>query len=136
MSKEMTIGTLSRHVGLKSETLRYYERLGLIMPKRRTDSNYRMYDNLALRRLKFIRRSQALGFTLADIGELLSLSEKPGADMIEVKQLATQKIQDIDNKLSDLKKMKQGLMTLSEECPGHGPTSECPILNALLAEGH
>lgn len=134
MPTEMTIGTLSRQVGLKSETLRYYERLGLIRPKRRTDSNYRLYDNRSLRRLTFIRRAQALGFSLADIGELLSLSEQPGADMKEVKKLAVQRIQDIDAKISDLRKMKQGLMKLSDKCPGHGSTAECPILNTLLAE--
>lgn len=134
MPKEMTIGMLSRQVGLKSETLRYYERLGLITPKRRTDSNYRLYDYRSLRRLTFIRRAHALGFSLADIGELLSLSERPGADMREVKELAVQKMQDIHAKINDLRKMKQGLMNLSDQCPGKGSTAECPILNTLLAE--
>ena len=134
MQDAMTIGALSRQVGLKPETLRYYERLGLIEPRARTDSNYRLYGELALRRLRFIRRAQAFGFSLGEIGELLSLSERSEADMQAVRELTVQKIQDIERKIVDLERMKSGLASLAAKCPGHGSTAECPILNTLLGD--
>lgn len=134
MKGDLTIGALANEVGLAAETLRYYERLGLIEPSRRTAANYRLYNAAAARRLRFIRRAQALGFSLAEIGELLSLHEHPDADMGDVKQMAEHKIADIDEKMADLARMKAGLETLAERCPGHGSTAECPILSTLLQE--
>ncbi len=134
MRNDMTIGSLADQIGLKPETLRYYERLGLIAPSGRTESNYRVYDGKAKRRLQFIRRAQALGFSLSDIAGLLSLHERPEADMGEVKQLAERKIAEIEMKITDLERMKAGLSALSQRCPGHGSTAGCPILNALLTE--
>lgn len=132
----MTIGALARREGLAPETLRYYERLGLITPSRRSASNYRLYGLEAGCRLRFIRRAQALGFSLADIGELLSLHARPENDMGPIKQLAENKMADIEAKIADLQRMKSGLAALSQQCPGHGPTAECPILSALLREDH
>lgn len=134
MATNLTIGTLARKEGLATETLRYYERLGLIEPSHRTAANYRLYDGVAVRRLRFIRRAQALGFSLAEIGELLSLHQQPESDMGVVKQLAEHKIADIEEKIGDLQKMKAGLETLADHCPGHGPNAECPILATLLKE--
>lgn len=134
MTGNLTIGALARKEGLATETLRYYERLGLIEPSRRTAANYRLYDNTAVRRLRFIRRAQALGFSLSEIGELLSLHQQPGADMGAVKQLAEHKITDIEEKIADLEKMKAGLEALTDHCPGHGPSAECPILVTLLKD--
>ncbi len=134
MDKLVTIGALARTEQLAPETLRYYERVGLIEPARRTASNYRLYGPEARRRLRFIRRAQALGFSLAEIGELLSLHARPEADMGEVKALADEKIADIERKIRDLERMKAGLEGLAEQCPGHGSTAECPILGALLSE--
>lgn len=134
MATNLTIGTLARMEGLAAETLRYYERLGLIEPSQRTSANYRLYDDTAIRRLRFIRRAQALGFSLAEIGELLSLHQQPESDMGSVKQLAEHKIADIEEKIADLTKMKAGLEALADHCPGHGPSSECPILVTLLKE--
>lgn len=132
MHTNLTIGALARSEGLAAETLRYYERLGLIEPSGRTASNYRLYDMTAVRRLRFIRRAQALGFSLAEIGELLSMHAQPEADMGGVKRLAEHKIADIEEKMADLGRMKAGLEALTERCPGHGPTAECPILSTLL----
>lgn len=134
MSEHFTIGALARQEGVAPETLRYYERLGLVEPFQRTVSNYRLYDAEAVRRLRFIRRAQALGFSLAEIGELLSLHTRPEADMSAVKQLAQDKIADIESRIADLQRMKAGLAALSERCPGHGSTAQCPILNALTVE--
>lgn len=134
MDMDLSIGALARSEGLATETLRYYERLGLIEPARRTASNYRVYDAAAVRRLRFIRRAQALGFSLAEIRELLSLHAHPEADMGGVKELAEHKIADIEAKMADLARMKAGLEALAERCPGHGSTAECPILATLLED--
>lgn len=136
MADGFTIGVLAKKEGLATETLRYYERQGLIAPSRRSASNYRLYDLTSVRRLRFIRRAQTLGFSLAEIGELLSLHQQPAADMGAVKALAQTRIADIEARIADLERMKTGLTALSAQCPGHGDTAGCPILNALLQESH
>ncbi|AOU98835.1 heavy metal-responsive transcriptional regulator [Acidihalobacter yilgarnensis] len=134
MPDEMSIGTLAERAGLTAETLRYYERRGLIEPSRRTAANYRLYDEMAASRLRFIRRAQALGFSLGEIAQLLSLHAYPESDMHEVKVLAQNKIREIDLKITDLQRMRHGLEVLTEQCPGRGSTADCPILGALLEE--
>jgi MerR family copper efflux transcriptional regulator len=135
MTEAMTIGVLANQVGLTAETLRYYERLGLIAPSQRTASNYRLYGEEAAQRLHFIRRAQVLGFSLNEIAQLLSLHSQPESDMAEVKALAEAKIRDIQTKIDDLERMQKGLAVLTESCPGHGSTENCPILGALLNHG-
>ena len=127
----MTIGRLARDIGIGAGTLRYYERLGLLAPAERTASGYRMYGEAAARRLRFIRRAQALGFTLEEVAELLKLSDNPRASAREVKKATQGKIADIDERIAALQRMRQGLATLEAHCSGHGPTGECPILAAL-----
>ena len=130
--QNLTIGKLARQAGLGVETLRYYERRGLIEPERRTDSGYRLYHADARQRLRFIRRAQALGFSLDEVAELLSLSDRPEKSAAEVKQLARAKIADIETRILDLERMKSALSELEVQCPGHaGTTAECPILAAL-----
>lgn len=131
---ELTIGRLAKQTGLATETLRYYERRGLIAPHQRTASGYRLYRTEAFRRLRFIRRAQALGFSLDEIAELLALSDDPGQSAAAVKQFTQAKIDDIESRIRDLERMKQGLTALEQRCPGHGSTRECPILAALNAE--
>ncbi len=126
-----TIGKLAKQSGVGAGTLRYYERLGLIVPPQRTAAGYRMYRADAAQRLRFIRRAQTLGFSLEQIAELLALSDNPGAGAAEVKRLTREKIADIEARIRDLERMKQGLKTLEERCPGHGSTANCPILAAL-----
>ncbi len=130
-SSQLTIGELAQRAQLGAETLRYYERLGLLAPTQRTASGYRLYAPQAIERLDFIRRAQALGFSLAQIGELLALHARPEADMGAVRTLAAQRLAEIDAKMDDLQRMKKGLQTLLDACPGHGPTAQCPILGAL-----
>lgn len=127
----LTIGALARAAGLAAETLRHYERLGLLQPAARTASGYRLYTADQLPRLDFIRRAQALGFSLADIGELLALHARPEADMGAVRAIAEQRLADIDAKIDDLQRLRRGLQALLAACPGHGPNRDCPILAAL-----
>ncbi|WP_322629887.1 heavy metal-responsive transcriptional regulator [Halothiobacillus sp.] len=134
MDANISIGALAQKAGVATETLRYYERLGLIAPKRRTAANYRVYDTTTTHRLTFIRQAQSLGFSLTEISELLALHGRPMADMAEVKQLTETKIADIDQKITHLQRIKSGLEAINTLCPGHGPTTECPILNALINE--
>lgn len=134
--ENLTIGKLARQAKVGVETLRYYERRGLIEPQCRTDAGYRLYDDDARQRLQFIRRAQTLGFSLAEVAELLSLSAQPAASAAEVKRLARTKIDDIEARIRDLERMKTALSELEDRCPGHaGTTAECPILAALNQNG-
>ena len=131
-----TIGKLAKQTNVGVETLRYYERRGLIEPQRRTDSGYRLYDDDARLRLQFIRRAQTLGFSLDEIAELLSLSNQPTASAADVKRLARAKIDDIEARIRDLERMKTALSALEDQCPGHaGTIAQCPILAALSQNG-
>lgn len=129
-----TIGRLAKQTGIATETLRYYEKRGLIEPAQRTASGYRLYEPMAARRLHFIRRAQALGFSLHEIGELLALSDDPGKNATEVKNLTRVKVADIEARIQDLERMKAGLIALYQACPGRGSTHDCPILSALNSE--
>ncbi len=132
----ITIGKLAKQSGLGAGALRYYERLGLITPMQRTAAGYRIYHADAAQRLRFIRRVQALGFSLDQILELLLLSDNPNASAAEVKQLTREKIADIEARIRDLKRMKQELEALEERCHGQGSTADCPILVALNQGEH
>jgi Cu(I)-responsive transcriptional regulator len=128
----ITIGKLAKQAGMGVETLRYYERRGLITPRHRTQAGYRLYEPDAIRRLRFIRRAQTLGFTLEEIGDLLAFSDDPDASAGDVKAMTQAKVEDIDRRILDLERMKQALVGLAEGCPGHRATTvDCPILAAL-----
>jgi MerR family copper efflux transcriptional regulator len=131
---KFTIGKLAAQTGLAVETLRYYERRGLMVPSQRTAAGYRLYGFEAKRRLRFIRRAKDLGFSLDEIAELLSLSDHPERAAAEVKSLVQAKIGDIDHRIRDLERMKRGLASFDALCHGTGPTAECPILAALNQE--
>jgi len=128
----LTIGNLAKQASMTVETIRYYEHRGLITPQQRTPAGYRLYLPDALPRLRFIRRAQSLGFSLDEISDLLSLSDKPTESAKEVKKITQSRISDIEARLRDLKRMKQALSTLEKRCTGHRiSTVECPILAAL-----
>jgi DNA-binding transcriptional MerR regulator len=131
---DFTIGQLAQRAELATETLRHYERLGLIEPSRRSPSNYRVYDARALRRLRFIRRAQALGFSLPEIRQLLDLHRQGEGDMAQVRGIAEQRLRQIEQRMADLQRLRAGLEQLIEACPGHGALGECPILGALCSE--
>ena len=126
------IGTLAKRAGVGIDTVRYYERAGLLAPSRRLASGYRRYTALELSRLRFIRRAQALGFTLNEVRDLLTLSAK--RDVARVKRSAQSKLEDVDKKIAALQKIREGLATLVAACPGHGRAADCPILQALGGE--
>jgi len=132
--KMITRGKLARRAGVNIETIRYYEQRGLIPEPPRTTSGYRQYTEDYVERIRFIKRAQELGFTLSEIKELLSLRVDPETDRGEVKQRAATKIVDIEKKISDLERMKNQLTRLVISCSGRGPTSECPILEAIESE--
>jgi len=131
----LTIGKVAKRAGLGIETVRFYEREGLIEPPKRTEANYRVYPQRDIVRLRFIKRAKILGFTLKEIKELLSLRQDPSASKEDVKRQTEAKIADIEEKIRDLTRIKQTLEMLAECCDGRGPTSDCPILEALES-GH
>ena len=127
----LTIGQLAKGAGVGVETVRFYERQGLLAEPDRRPSGYRQYDEGVIDRLRFIRRAKELGFTLNEIKELLSLRLDPETTCAGVKQRAETKIADIEEKMRSLRRMKKALVKLTESCGGRGPVDECPILEAL-----
>jgi len=130
----MTIGQVAKHAGVGVETVRFYERTGLLDAPPRRASGYRQYAPDVVRRIQFIQRAKDLGFSLREISELLSLRVAPDTTCAEVKQRAEAKIADIEAKLSDLQRMQEALVHLAAACSGSGPTSHCPILDALESQ--
>lgn len=126
------IGAVAKQAGVGIDTVRYYERAGLIAPPARLASGYRRYGEVDVARLRFIKRAQALGFTLKEIRGLLALSAQ--RDVSRVKRSAQAKLEDVEDKLQALTRIRDGLKTLIAACPGHGRASECPILRALTGE--
>jgi Cu(I)-responsive transcriptional regulator len=127
----MNIGQLARQAGVPIDTVRYYERQHLLPTARRSAGGYRVFDPGDLTRLQFIRRAKALGFTLEEIGELLSLSDQRGQDMAQVRETAVHKLADIQQRITELQRMHAALEQLVDACPGHGDLQQCPILAAL-----
>ncbi len=130
----LTIGKLAKRVGVSTDTIRFYERCGLIETAARSESNYRLYSEDDALRLRFIRRAKSLGFTLAEIGELLVLSSDPAATKADIKARATKKIDKIRHRIRDLTRIQAGLEQLVAQCDGHGSVDDCPILEALSGE--
>jgi len=130
--QELGIGELAKRAGVGIDTVRYYERSGLLAPHTRSPSGYRRYRDLEVARLRFIRRAQALGFTLAEIKSLLKLSAQ--RNVAQVKRSAQAKLEDVDRRIQELQRVRDGLAELITKCPGHGRAEDCPILRALGAE--
>jgi MerR family mercuric resistance operon transcriptional regulator len=131
----ITIGEVARRAGVNVETIRFYEREGLIAQPPRGRSGYRQYPADAVRRIQFIRQAKVLGFTLQEIADLLSLRVVPGSSCDAVRATATAKIADIDERISELERIRTALKELTEACIDRGPTGECPILEALDRAG-
>ena len=127
----LTIGQLAQRAGVGVETVRFYEREGLISEPPRRPSGYRDYPTEAVTRIVFIRRAKELGFSLKEIGELLDLRVRPRRNCSLVKRSADAKIVDIDDKIAALRRMRQGLVRLTKACEERTPTKECPILASL-----
>jgi MerR family copper efflux transcriptional regulator len=126
------IGQLAKRGGVGIDTVRYYERNGLLAPHTRLASGYRRYGELELARLRFIRRAQGLGFTLREVKELLALSAQ--RDVGRVKRSAQTKLLDVEARIAAFARVRDGLAKLIAACPGHGRAADCPILQALTDE--
>lgn len=127
----LTIGKVAKQAGVGIETIRFYERERLIAEPPRRESGYRQYPPQVVDRIRFIKRAKALGFSLREIRELLSLRARPSAGCADVLKRARKKIDDIDARIRSLQAMRQALSKLMSECAGRGPVSKCPILDAL-----
>ena len=130
----MKIGEFAQHPAVGIDTVRYYERQGLLAPPLRLVSGYRTYGGDDITRLRFVRRAKALGFKLGEIRELLALSDHRGGDMAGLNAAAREKLADVEVRLAELGRMRDGLRTLVASCPGEGALARCPILHALSGE--
>ena len=128
--KHLTIGKLAEATDTKVETVRYYERAGLIAPPARTEGNYRSYRQEDLERLRFIRRTRDLGFSLDEVRALLDLAGQPDRDCGSVNAMARQHLEEIDRKIADLTALRRELSGVIASCAG-GTVAECRILGAF-----
>lgn len=131
----LTISEVARRARVAPDTVRYYEREGLLDRPARTSSGYRQYSVAVVARLRFIRQAKELGFSLTEVRELLALRVGARRSCAEVKARAERKIADVDRRVAQLKRVRKALSILVAACRGRGPTSQCPILDALEAEG-
>lgn len=131
MTNPLTAGKAAREAGVNVETLRYYERRGLLPRPVRSASNYRLYTPETIRMLRFIKRAQELGFSLTEISGLLRLRGSPAARGKDVRSRALAKVREIDRRLSSLRDIRNALLKMARTCPGKGPLSSCPIMHAM-----
>lgn len=127
----LTIGEMAKRAGVNRETVRYYERRRLLPRPARLVSGYRVFSDDALRRLKFIRHAKALGFSLAEVRELLGLRVNSPDSCDRVRERTQAKIDDIERKIRALQQMKSVLFELVAACAQRGRTNDCPILESL-----
>lgn len=131
----MTRGELARSGQVNPETIRYYERSGLLPLAERSESGYRMFSPAAAQRIRFIKRAQAVGFSLDEIRTLLDLKFGEDATCGDVRGMVDAKISDIDAKIAALQAMRDELTVLFDDCPGGDvPTDACPILESFTHE--
>ncbi|HDR3890121.1 TPA: Hg(II)-responsive transcriptional regulator [Bacillus cereus] len=129
---QFRIGELADKCSVNKETIRYYERVGLIPEPIRTDSGYRMYPKEAIDRLQFIKRMQELGFTLNEIDKLLGVVDRNEAKCLDMYDFTVMKLENIQHKIQDLKKIERMLIDLKERCPEDKEIYECPIIETLM----
>ena len=127
----LTTGELARRGGINLESIRFYEKQGLLPKPPRTHSGYRVFPPDAVRLVRFIKRAQELGFSLKEIKELLALRLDPDTSCADVRRRAEEKLTDIARRIQDLQRMERTLSRLAASCPGRGATSDCPILETL-----
>lgn len=124
-------GELAKRTGCHLETIRYYEKAGLMPKPARTESGHRVYDREQERRLRFILRSRELGFTIEELKGLLNLVDREALSCGEMYDLTRSHIADIRQKIADLRKLEKTLSQISDKC-ARGDTPECPIVDALF----
>ena len=126
----MKIGELARVTGTNAETIRYYERIELLLKPDRTEGNYRDYAPHHVERLNFVRHARGLGFDIADIRSLLDLAEHPDRDCAEADRIATGHLTAVDAKIGRLEQLRSELTRMIQQCRG-GQISDCRIMEAL-----
>ncbi|AEG31185.1 heavy metal-responsive transcriptional regulator [Thiomicrospira cyclica] len=132
----LTIGKLAKQAGVKTDTLRYYEQLELILPAQRSASGYRLYSDNNIKQLAFIRRAQTLGFTLDEIKELLELHQQPSAQCGDIQQRAELKIAQINQRMADLAQIKLGLEQLHAQCHQGASLEQCSLIKHFYGDEH
>ena len=130
----IAIGTLSKHTGTNVETIRYYERVGLLPAPGRSSGGYRLYENDHLKRLNFVRRARTLGFSIVQVRALLRLAEERKRPCAEVRAVAEAHLQDVRAKIADLRRMERVLKATVARCSAGGRTN-CPLIVALYRNG-
>lgn len=133
--EHLKIGELAKAAAVEITTIRFYERKGLLAAPPRRASGYRMYPPSAVRRLQFIQAAKKLGFSLAEIADLLALRAQTTRRCEQVRSQAEDKIADIDCRIRELERFRRGLQTLAEQCRAGGTHGECPLLEALENAG-
>lgn len=126
----LKIGDLSKATGTKVETIRFYEKIGLMPPPERTSGNYRLYTEAHLRRLNFVRHARELGFEIAEIRSLLELSDKPANDCAAVDEIATTHLRAVEAKIARLEALRDELTRMISVCRG-GQVASCRVMEAL-----
>lgn len=126
----MKIGELAERAGAKAETVRFYERIGLLPPPPRTSGNYRDYDDEHVGRLSFIRHARSLGFELEDVRALLALSDEPQTDCAEADRIASRHLAAVEAKIDQLQRLRSELSSMVSQCRG-GEVGQCRIIEAL-----
>lgn len=126
----LTIGKAALKAGVGVETIRFYERRGLI-EKPLKGEGYRLYPAEMVARIRFIRQAQQIGFSLREVQELLSLRADPAADCADVRRQAAEKLAEVDRKIADLQRIRAALETVISVCPGKGGLKDCTIMAGL-----
>ena len=129
--EKLSIGELARQANVNIETIRYYERRGLINEPPRNKSGHRRYSHEAVKRTDFIKRCQTLGFSLKEIEEILELRVTSESTCADMKSRVTEKLTDVDKKIDELARIRDALSRLQKKCTGKGPIGNCPILEEL-----
>jgi len=127
----MTIGKVAANAGVGVETVRFYERKGLIARPERPRRGFRVYSGDTVRCIRFIRQAQELGFSLREIADLLELRADPGSDCADIRHRAVAKLDDVDDKIGKLQRIRGALKRVIAACPGEGALSACSIIEAM-----
>lgn len=126
----VTIGRAAKAAGVNVETIRFYERRGLIEQPPKAGS-FRSYSAATVSQIRFIRQAQRIGFSLREVGELLALKADPSADCADIRREAVEKLEEIEAKLAELHRIRSALQTVIGSCPGQGELCGCTILDAI-----
>jgi len=133
--RQKTIGWVAKQAGVNAQTVLYYERRGLLPTPSRSMNGYRLFNDASVRRIRFIKRAQELGFTLKQVMTLLVLQGEQNASCAEVSSMAASHLEDIEAKIHDLERMRKVLVPLVEACPKKGTLKICPIMDSLEGDG-